>query len=197
MQCLLDVTGLNPALRRPKQSWMHFLSAICYTKCLPFFFCDVTLGRQNWGVFLFFKWTSMEQICSRGACERLRSSVCLWLDPQWKSTYKRYLTMRDVCLIALESNKIDLPRVYWRNVLSICPWNPPKACMMLQKKLFFSTTLEHVQRRATKFILRTDLSYLERLVKLKLLPLEYIREILDLCFFFKCLKGYLDFNILP
>lgn len=46
------------------------------------------------------------------------------------------------------------------------------------KKLFFSTTLEHVQRRATKFILRTDSSYLERLVKLKLLPLEYIREIL-------------------
>ena len=42
----------------------------------------------------------------------------------------------------------------------------------------------------------TDLSYPERLVKLKLLPLEYRREILDLCFFFKCLKGYIDFNVL-
>ena len=58
------------------------------------------------------------------------------------------------------------------------------------------TALERVQRRATKFILKTDLSYPERLVKLKLLPLEYRREMLDLCFFFKCLKGYIDFNVL-
>ena len=29
-----------------------------------------------------------------------------------------------------------------------------------------------------------------------LLPLEYRREILDLSFFFKCLKGYIDFNVL-
>ena len=33
-------------------------------------------------------------------------------------------------------------------------------------------------------------------MKLKLLPLEYRREILDLYFFFKCLKGYIDFNVL-
>ena len=51
------------------------------------------------------------------------------------------------------------------------------------------TALERVQRRATKFILKTDLSYPERLFKLKLLPLEYRREISDLCFFFKWLKG--------
>ena len=58
------------------------------------------------------------------------------------------------------------------------------------------TALERVQRCATKFILKTDLSYPERLVKLKLLRLEYRREILDLCFFFKCMKGYIDFNVL-
>ena len=58
------------------------------------------------------------------------------------------------------------------------------------------TALERVQRRATKFILKTDLCYPERLVKLRLLPLEYRREILDLCFFFECLKGYIDFNVL-
>ena len=60
------------------------------------------------------------------------------------------------------------------------------------------TALERVQRRATKFILKTDLHvcYPERLVKLKLLPLEYRRERLDLCCFFKCLKGYIDFNVL-
>ena len=57
------------------------------------------------------------------------------------------------------------------------------------------TALEHVQRRATKFILKTDLCYPERLVKLRLLPLEYRREILDLCFFFKCLKGYVNFKV--
>ena len=56
--------------------------------------------------------------------------------------------------------------------------------------------LERVQRHATKFILKTELCYPERLVKLKLLPLEYRREILDLCFFFKCLKGYIDFDVL-
>ena len=44
------------------------------------------------------------------------------------------------------------------------------------------TALERVQRRATKFILKTDLCYPERLVKLRLIPLEYRREILDLCF---------------
>ena len=44
------------------------------------------------------------------------------------------------------------------------------------------TALERVQRRATKFILKTDLCYPERLVKLRLLPLEYRREILDLRF---------------
>ena len=58
------------------------------------------------------------------------------------------------------------------------------------------TALEFVQRRATKVILKTDLSYPERLVKLKLLPLEYRREILDLWFFFKCLRGYIYFNVL-
>ena len=100
-------------------------------------FCHVTLERQNWGVFLFFKWTSMGHICSRGACERLRSNIHLRLYPQRKSTNKRYQAIRDVCLTTLEANKIDLPRVYWRNVLSICPWNPPKACMMLQKQIIF------------------------------------------------------------
>lgn len=45
------------------------------------------------------------------------------------------------------------------------------------------TALERVQRRATKFILKTDLRYSDRLVKLKLLPLEYTRDILDLCLF--------------
>ena len=55
--------------------------------------------------------------------------------------------------------------------------------------------LERVQRRATKFILKCDLTYPERLAKLGLLPLEFRREVLDLCLFFKCLNGYIDFDI--
>ena len=43
--------------------------------------------------------------------------------------------------------------------------------------------IEHVQRRATKFILKCDFSitYPERLFKLGLLPLEFRREVSDLC----------------
>ena len=57
--------------------------------------------------------------------------------------------------------------------------------------------LERVQRRATKFILQCDLTYPEeRLAKLGLLPLEFRREVLDLCFFFNCPKGHFDFDVL-
>ena len=35
---------------------------------------------------------------------------------------------------------------------------------------------------------------LQRLVKLGLLPFEFRREVLDLCFFKKCLKGFIDLN---
>ena len=45
--------------------------------------------------------------------------------------------------------------------------------------------LENVQWRATKFILNypKDMTYKERLLKLKLLPLGYCRDISDLVFF--------------
>ena len=56
--------------------------------------------------------------------------------------------------------------------------------------------LERAQRRATKFILKCDLTYPERLVKLGLLPLEFRTEVLDLCFFSKCLQGHIDFDVL-
>ena len=46
--------------------------------------------------------------------------------------------------------------------------------------------LEGVQRRATKFILQNyELSYLERLRRLNLLPISYWLEIKDLIFFFQ------------
>lgn len=55
--------------------------------------------------------------------------------------------------------------------------------------------VERVQRRATRFILKSSDDYPERLRKLGLLPLQYRREILDLCFLFKCLNGHYDFDI--
>ena len=47
--------------------------------------------------------------------------------------------------------------------------------------------VEKVQRRTTRFILKSssNLSYKDRLIKLKLLPLNYWLEYLDLVFFFK------------
>ena len=47
--------------------------------------------------------------------------------------------------------------------------------------------IERVQRRAIKFILKCDFSitYPERLVRLGLLPLEFRRKVLDLCFLFQ------------
>jgi hypothetical protein len=56
--------------------------------------------------------------------------------------------------------------------------------------------MEGVQRRATKFILQNyELSYLERLRKLNLLPISYWLEIKDLTFFFKCKQGLYDLDI--
>ena len=55
--------------------------------------------------------------------------------------------------------------------------------------------LELVQRRATKFIVRRDLSYHERLRRLHLIPLMYRREISDLVFLFKCIKGTCDVDV--
>ena len=51
--------------------------------------------------------------------------------------------------------------------------------------------VEKVQR-ATRFILKnsSNLSYKDRLIKLKLLPLNYWLEYLNLVFFFKCLHGH-------
>ena len=51
--------------------------------------------------------------------------------------------------------------------------------------------IENVQRRATKFILNypQDLNYADRLTKIKMLPLEFRRDICDLCVVFKSRNG--------
>ena len=60
------------------------------------------------------------------------------------------------------------------------------------------TILERVQRRATRWILRTrigEMSYKQRLLTLALLPLTYDRELRDLVFLYNCIFGYTDLNI--
>ena len=57
------------------------------------------------------------------------------------------------------------------------------------------TILERVQRRATRWILRTrtgEMSYKQRLLTLALLPLTYDRELRDIVFLYNCIFGYTD-----
>ena len=56
--------------------------------------------------------------------------------------------------------------------------------------------VEGIQRRASRFMVGkgSDLSYRDRLIKLRLLPLNYWLEYLDLVFFYKCLNNMVDFT---
>ena len=57
--------------------------------------------------------------------------------------------------------------------------------------------IENVQRRATKFILNypKDLNYADRLIKIKMLPLEFRRDISDLCLVFKSRNGAITTDV--
>ena len=56
--------------------------------------------------------------------------------------------------------------------------------------------VEGIQRRASRFIVGkgSDLSYRDRFIKLRLLPLNYWLEYWDLVFFYKCLNNLVDFT---
>ena len=54
--------------------------------------------------------------------------------------------------------------------------------------------LEGIQRSYTRFICSTELSYPERCISQRILPLSYRREIADLLFCFKYLNGSLDID---
>lgn len=55
--------------------------------------------------------------------------------------------------------------------------------------------IEGVQRRATRFILRSDIGYKDRLSACGLMPLSLRREILDLSFLFKCRQGFYSLDL--
>ena len=55
--------------------------------------------------------------------------------------------------------------------------------------------LEKVQKRATKFILKTEDNYEARLKKLNLMSLENRRFLAEVTFLYKALNGIIDINI--
>ena len=57
--------------------------------------------------------------------------------------------------------------------------------------------MEKVQKRATKFILRTDDCYADSLKKLNLLSLEKRRLLADVTFLYKTLHGIIDIDVEP
>lgn len=65
-----------------------------------------------------------------------------------------------------------------------------------QSNIGLLNLVESVQRRATKLIGDPKLSYKQRLISLKILPLSFWHECLDLIFFFKSLKGLVKLNVL-
>ncbi len=65
----------------------------------------------------------------------------------------------------------------------------------------WSMELERIQRRATKFVLslpfQTDMPHKTRLAALKMLPVCYWHEYLDILFLFKCTHGLVKTDTLP
>ena len=60
---------------------------------------------------------------------------------------------------------------------------------------YLKDLIEAVQRRATRQMIKNK-SYMDRLKELKLLTLTSRRKLLDLTFFFRCLHGQCDLNVL-
>ena len=60
---------------------------------------------------------------------------------------------------------------------------------------FWIPKLERIQRRATRFILKSNEPYDVRLHKLNLLTLEQRRFVDDVTFLFKALSGHLDVDL--
>ena len=66
-------------------------------------------------------------------------------------------------------------------------WSPHQA--------YLSNMIEGVQRRATKLMVGSNLSYSDRLLKTGLMSLSSRRIYLDLLFLFKCLHGQYDLDV--
>ena len=114
-----------------------------------------------------------------------------------KANQRLWLISRTLGYNALSKTKITAFIALSRSILeyNTIVWNPST-----QDNIY---TIESVQRKATNYITnnprrpapnRTE--YKERLIACKLLPLSYRREVYDLIFFIKSLRGMVNFNIL-
>ena len=76
-----------------------------------------------------------------------------------------------------------------RSLLECCSvvWSPQKS-----RKI---SKLERIQRRATKFILKTNDDYEQRRKRLNLLSLEQRRFLFDVLFLYKALNGYINIDL--
>ena len=91
-------------------------------------------------------------------------------------------------------NREALLRLYHSLVRShVCFCSQVRATQATVNTLFLD---EGIQRRASRFIVGkgSDLSYRDRLIKLRLVLLNYWLEYLDLVFFYKCLNNMVDFT---
>jgi hypothetical protein len=56
--------------------------------------------------------------------------------------------------------------------------------------------IEGVQRAATRYILSyPDMSYTDRMLKTKLIPLTYRRDMADVCMFYKCISNMYNIDV--
>ncbi|RMX52738.1 hypothetical protein pdam_00019291, partial [Pocillopora damicornis] len=124
-----------------------------------------------------------------------RLSVAMFYEPGFESVISPIPV--DKALIPLEKfmtkPSLAFPIRYGDYVLTT-----PRNCAGIVGSTSSTSNLilfENIRRRATRFILRnSNLCYKAHLIKLKLLPLSYWLEYVDLVFFFKCLHGLIDFT---
>ena len=70
-----------------------------------------------------------------------------------------------------------------------------RVVIIVMHQKYLKDMIESLQHRATRLMIK-DKSHLERLKELKLLTLASRRKLLDLTFFFSCLHGQCDLNVL-
>ena len=126
--------------------------------------------------------------------------VLISSDMTWKDHIVMVVAKANKMLGFLKRNCADLVnreallRLYYSFVRShVCFCSQVWAAQSTVNTLFL---VEGIQRRASRFIVGkgNELSYRDRLIKLRLLPLNYWLEYLDLVFFYKCLNNMVDFT---
>ena len=117
----------------------------------------------------------------------LVSSDLSWSDQVSRITSKAYKILRLLCRTFTSQNNINTKKkLYIALVRSHCTYASQIWRPMLLKDLY---PIEHIQRRATKYILNDYTSdYRSRLIMLNLLPMSMLFELNDICFFVRSLQ---------